>query len=107
MISSVIQNRLKNPSRETAGFLNIDAAIQYVLPEGERVTAAHYESVESLYNTYKYQGLPPGAIANPGMESIIAAMNPASTSFYYYALGTDGKHQFFQTYAEHLAFLGS
>ena len=44
-ISSVIQNRLKNPSRETAGFLNIHAAIHSVLPEGERVTASHSESV--------------------------------------------------------------
>jgi UPF0755 protein len=106
-ISSVIRNRWKKPTSETAGFLNIDATIQYVLPAGEKVTSAHYESVDSPYNTYKYKGLPPGPIANPGMESIIAAMNPANTSYYYYALGTDKLHHFFKTYAEHKAFLGA
>ena len=44
-------------------------------------------SIDSPYNTYLYPGLPPGPIANPGMESIQAAMNPADTSYYYYALG--------------------
>ncbi len=106
-ISSVIHNRWKKPTRETAGFLNVDASIQYVLPEGEKVTPAHYESVNSPYNTYKNKGLPPGPIANPGMESIYAAMNPANTAFYYYSLGEDGKHHFFKTYAEHQAFLRS
>ena len=106
-ISSVIHNRLKKPTRETAGFLNVDAAIQYVLPEGEKVTSAHYESVNSPYNTYKNKGLPPGPIANPGMESIYAAMNPASTGYYYYALGEDDKHHFFKSYNEHQAFLRS
>lgn len=107
LIASVIYNRLNNPSASTAGYLNIDAAIAYVLPEGETVTASHYESVDSPYNTYLYKGLPPTAIANPGLESIVAAMNPASTNYYYYALGDDGLHYFFATYDEHLAFLGS
>jgi UPF0755 protein len=106
-ISSVIRNRLKKPTNETAGYLNVDATIQYVLPAGEKVTTAHYDSVDSPYNTYKHKGLPPGPIANPGMESIIAAMNPAKTSFYYYALGEDDLHHFFKTFSEHRAFLGS
>ena len=42
------------------------------------------------YNTYENKGLPPGPIANPGMESIMAALNPNSTNYYYYALGDDG-----------------
>lgn len=106
-ISSVINNRLKKPTHETAGRLNIDASIQYVLPEGEKVTPAHYNSVNSPYNTYRNKGLPPGPIANPGMESIYAALNPANTGYYYYALGTDGKHHFFKTYNEHQEFLRS
>lgn len=106
-ISSVIQNRLKKKTGETAGFLNVDATIAYVLPQGEKVTSSHYESVDSPYNTYKYKGLPPSPIANPGMESIYAAINPAKTKYYYYSLGNDDLHHFFKTYAEHQAFLRS
>lgn len=106
-ISSVIHNRLERKTTETAGLLNIDATIQYVLPEGEKVTQAHYSSVDSPYNTHKYKGMPPGPIANPGMESIYAAMNPAQTGYYYYSLGKDELHHFFKTYAEHQAFLRS
>ena len=106
-ISSVIYNRLNNPSGGTQGYLQIDATIQYVLPEGEIVTSDHYASVQSPYNTYLNKGLPPGAICNPGLESIVAAINPESTNFYYYALGDDDKHHFFSSYSEHQAFLNS
>ena len=106
-IASVIYNRLNNPSGGTAGFLNIDATIQYVLPEGEVVSEEDYHTVQSPYNTYENKGLPPGPIANPGMESIMAALNPNSTNYYYYALGDDGVHHFFSSYSEHQAFLNS
>ena len=106
-IASVIYNRLNNPGASTAGYLNIDATIQYVLPEGEIVNESHYTSVQDPYNTYLNQGLPPGPIANPGMESILAAINPDSTNYYYYALGDDGYHHFFNSRSEHLAFLNS
>ncbi len=104
-ISSVIHNRLEKSNREVNGKLEIDATLQYVLPEGQYVTQADYRSLESPYNTYLHQGLPPGPIANPGMESILAAMNPEKTGYFYYALGADSKHHFFKTYAEHQAFL--
>ena len=106
-ISSVIYNRMNNPSGGTQGYLQIDATIQYVLPEGEIVTSDHYKTFESPYNTYLNKGLPPGAICNPGLESIVAAINPESTNYYYYALGDDDKHHFFSSYAEHQAFLNS
>ena len=105
-IASVIYNRLKNQRAETAGFLQVDATIQYVLPPGEVVSQEDYQTVDSPYNTYKNKGLPPGPIANPGMDSILAAIYPNQTNYYFYALGSDGKHQFFKTYAEHLAFIG-
>ena len=84
-IASVIYNRLNNPGASTAGYLQIDATIQYVLPEGKIVQESDYQGVDSPYNTYKNKGLPPGPIANPGMESITAALNPQSTNYYYYA----------------------
>lgn len=105
-IASVVYNRLKNQRAETAGFLQVDATIQYVLPAGKVVSQEDYQTVDSPYNTYKNKGLPPGPIANPGMDSILAAIYPNNTNYYFYALGGDGKHQFFRTYAEHLAFIG-
>lgn len=107
MISSVIHNRLKNKSGETAGFLNVDATIQYVLPEGQIVTPEDYKTVDSPYNTYKYKGLPPGPVGNPGMEAIYATLHPEKTNYYYYALGDDGTHHFFKNYNQMQAFLGS
>jgi len=106
-IASVIYNRLNNTSGGTNGYLQIDATIQYVLPEGEIVSEEDYQTVDSPYNTYLNRGLPPGPIANPGMESIMAALNPNSTNYYYYALGDDGVHHFFSSYSEHQAFLNS
>ena len=65
------------------------------------------KSIDSLYNTYKYKGLPPGPICNPGLESIKAALSPEKTKYYYYALGDDNVHHFFKTYEEHQKFLQS
>lgn len=93
-ISSVIYNRLTNTSAGTAGYLGIDATLVYAL--GRTITQADY-TADTPYNTYTNQGLPPGPIANPGMTSLLAAMSPESTSYYYYALGNDGKHEFFKT----------
>lgn len=92
-IASVIYNRLNNPSYETAGYLGIDATSLYSSDPG--------------YNTYSQQGLPDGPIANPGMESILAALNPASESYYYYALGDDGLHHYFKTLSEQQAFIST
>ncbi|MCC8122266.1 MAG: endolytic transglycosylase MltG [Oscillospiraceae bacterium] len=102
-IASVIYNRLDNPSAATNGYLQIDASIYYVT--GRIVTVADYTDVDSLYNTYLHQGLPPGPIANPGMVAINAALNPAQESYYYYALGDDGTHHYFKTLAEQQSFL--
>lgn len=102
-IASVIFNRLNNPEAETVGNLQIDAAIAYVT--GRAVVVSDYETVDSPYNTYKYKGLPPGPIANPGMDAINAALDPADESYYYYVLGNDGKHHYFKTHQQQLDFI--
>ena len=104
-ISSVIYNRLNNPNKETNGLLQIDATLVYI-NGGKEPTEAD-KAIDSPYNTYKYQGLPPGPIANPGMEAIKAAMNPESTNYYYYALGDDSKHHFFRTLQEQQSFIAT
>lgn len=58
--------------------------------------------VDSPYNTYQNAGLPPGPIANPGLESIIAVMNPAETNYLYFVARPDGSHAFAETFEEHL-----
>ena len=105
-ISSVIRNRLKN-SGETAGYLQIDAALLYALGEHKEVLTDADKEIDSPYNLYKNKGLPPTPICNPGMSSIRSALYPDNTSYYFYALGEDGVHHFFKTYREHLNFLES
>jgi len=103
-ISSVIFNRL---SSSYYPYLQIDATVQYALEERkENLTYADLE-VDSPYNTYKYQGLPPGPIANPGLASIRAALNPEYTGYYFYALNKNGTHEFFSTYSQLLSFKDS
>ena len=101
LIASVIYNRLN------AGMpLEIDATIQYVLPERKPNLSEIDLLTDSPYNTYLHAGLPPGAISNPGLASINAALIPESTDYFYYALNTDtGKHEFFKTYDEFSAFV--
>ncbi len=101
-IASVIYNRLCNPNFP---YLQIDATVQYAL--GERKAQLSYEDLEidSPYNTYLYAGLPAGPIACPGLNCIKAALYPADTDFYYYALDTDGSHHFSRTRLEHEQFL--
>ena len=65
------------------------------------------KETDSRYNLYKYAGLPPTPIANPGLASIEAALQPAQTDYYYYALGKDGQHRFFTNYNDHVNFLNS
>ena len=106
-IASVIYNRLANAG-ETAYLLQIDASQIYGL--GDRYTGKLTQSdlnVDTPYNTHLHQGLPPTPIANPGLASIQAALEPAQTGFYFYALGTDGAHHYFATYSEFLNFVNS
>ncbi|MDR2360515.1 MAG: endolytic transglycosylase MltG [Oscillospiraceae bacterium] len=103
-IASVIFNRLNNWSNP---LLQIDAALQYALSEHKAVITAEDLQLDSPYNTYKYAGLPPGPIANPGVPSIKAALEPANTNYYFYALGKDEIHHFFQSEEEHRAFVNS
>lgn len=104
-IASVIYNRLCS---RTYPCLNIDATIQYVLPERKEILSNADKAVISPYNTYTNAGLPVGPISNPGMSSIRAALYPADTDYYFYALDLlAGAHHFSETVYEHQAFLDS
>ena len=96
-IAGVIYNRLFN--WEYPALLNIDAAIIYA-QDG----ASDYidTSLDSPYNTYRNVGLTPTPIANPGLASLQAALNPEIHNYYYYVLNpATGAHQFSTTQEEH------
>lgn len=106
-ISSVIYNRLTNPGNYP--HLNIDATLVYALG-GKTDLTAEDKTVDSPYNTYLYKGLTPGAISNPGLFSLKAALDPADTKYYFYALDPNAyprAHKFFTNYNDHKDFLAS
>lgn len=96
-ISSVFHNRLKSGMK-----LQSCATIQYILGKPKEILEESDLEIESPYNTYLYKGLPPGPICNPGIDSIIAALEPANEDYLYFVLGDNGRHIFSKTYEEHL-----
>lgn len=99
LVASVIYNRLAINMP-----LQIDATVQYALPDWKDRLLFKDLKVKSPYNTYTNKGLPPGPICNPGIASIKAALTPAPTRYLYYVLKDDnGNHHFAETYSEFLA----
>jgi UPF0755 protein len=99
LISSVIYNRLK-----LGMGLQTDPTIIYALKlEGiyDGNLKREHKAKDSPYNTYKYRGLPPGPICNPGISSLIAACSPADTKFLYYVSRNDGSHVFTTNISDH------
>ena len=107
IIAGVYLNRLAHGMK-----LEADPTVQYAMgyqPETGQwwkspVYLEEYSRVLSPYNTYLHAGLPPGPIANPGLRSITAVLNPAQHDYLYLmALGDgSGRHAFARTFAEHL-----
>ena len=95
-ISGVIENRLAKDMR-----LEIDASVLYALGHHKNRVFFKDLEVDSPYNTYRNKGLPPGAIANPGLDSLKAALSPEKHDFLYYVARPNGSHLFTKTEAEH------
>ncbi len=96
-VSSVFHNRLRTGMK-----LQSCATIQYILGTPKEKLDENDLKIDSPYNTYLYKGLPPGPICNPGLDSIIAALEPAEEDYLYFVLGENGRHIFSKTYQEHL-----
>ena len=102
-ISSVIYNRLANA--KAWPYLNIDATLLYAIGHTDELTAEDMKT-DTPYNTYLYQGLTPGPITNPGLDSIKAALDPEDTGYYLYVLNPEtGTHKFSKTMEEHQAYI--
>jgi len=95
-IAGVLYNRLRLGMP-----LQVDATVLYALGQHkERVLYRDLE-VDSPYNTYRRVGLPPGPIANPGLASLLAALQPEAHDYLYYVARPDGTHVFSRSLAEH------
>lgn len=97
LVSSVIWNRLADGQR-----LEIDATVLYALET--RDVSEFDRDLDSPYNTYAVEGLPPTPISAPGLASLEAAADPADTEYRYYVrTDEDGGHTFSETFEEHQA----
>jgi UPF0755 protein len=83
--------------------LQVDAPFGYIFNTDTYSPKGLDFEVDSPYNTYKYKGLPPGPIDNPGYESIEDALTPISTPYLYYLTDSEGNIYYAKTYQEHLA----
>lgn len=107
LIASVYLNRIRDGMP-----LQADPTVQYALTQRpgsvqefgywKRELSLNDLEFQSTYNTYVQAGLPPGPIANPGIESIVAVIRPAETNYLFFVATGDGGHVFAATFDEHL-----
>lgn len=99
VVASVYENRLRKRM-----LLQCDPTVIYALERADSykgtLTLADLR-FNSPYNTYRYRGLPPGPIGNPGEAALRAALQPAETSFLYFVANTKGGHFFAKSLPEH------
>lgn len=82
--------------------LQVDVTFKYINGKGTFDLTLDDLKIDSPYNTYVYKGLPPGPIANPGMDSILATLYPTKTKYLYFLTSkTDGKMYYGKTFEEH------
>ena len=108
LVSGILWKRLENGMP-----LQVDATITYITgkrttnpegvasrPYGAKISKEDLQ-IDSPYNTYKYLGLPPGPICNPGLHSINAAIYPKNSQYWYYLSDSEGKTYFSETLEKH------
>ncbi|MCX6740146.1 MAG: endolytic transglycosylase MltG [Candidatus Parcubacteria bacterium] len=97
-VAGVYYNRL-----EIGMALQADPTVNYITGKQTDRPSLDDLKVDSLYNTYKYPGLPPGPICNPGLDSIMAAIYPDKNNYFYFINTPDGQLIFAKTLEEHAA----
>lgn len=96
LVSAVFHNRLKKGIP-----LQCDPTVIYGIRDFDgNLTRQHLRTL-TPYNTYLVRGLPPGPIANPGLNSLLAAIQPAREDYLYFVAKGDGSHQFSSDLASH------
>ncbi|NIZ15746.1 endolytic transglycosylase MltG [Phaeobacter sp. HF9A] len=100
VVASVFTNRLKRGMR-----LQTDPTVIYGVTKGEGILGRGLRQSElrgvTPWNTYVIEGLPPTPIANPGLDSLVAAVNPEKTDYVFFVADGTGGHAFAETLEEH------
>lgn len=98
MIADILWRRI-----EKGMPLQVDASFVYLLGKGSAELTLDELKMDSPYNTYKYKGLPPGPITNPGLASILAATKPLRNKYWFYLSDKEGNMHYAVTFEEHKA----
>lgn len=96
MIAGILWKRL-----DAGMALQVDAVFGYIKQRDTYSPSFDDLEIDSPYNTYLYPGLPPGAINNPGLESLLGAATPVESEYWYYLTGTDGQMYYAETFEGH------
>ncbi len=96
MIAGVYINRIHKGMK-----LQADPTVQYLQQGGWKRLTYRDLNIDSPFNTYKYYGLPPGPINNPGKKAILAVVYPEQHNYYYFVADGKGGHKFAHTLEEH------
>ncbi|HTO86656.1 MAG TPA: endolytic transglycosylase MltG [Thermoanaerobaculia bacterium] len=105
VVAGVYLNRLDRGMR-----LQADPTVTYALKRDGNWSGTLRRSdytYESAFNTYLYEGLPPGPICNPGLPALTAAVTPTRTAFLYFVADSNGGHTFSRTFEQHLQAIAS
>lgn len=97
VVAGIFYNRLEIGMR-----LQSDATVNYITQSGRSRSTLKDLEIDSPYNTYKYKGLPPGPIANPGFDALYAAVYPTETSYMYFLTTEEGVIHYARTFNEHV-----
>lgn len=97
IVAGIFTNRLK-----IGQMLQADSTVNFITGKGMAQALYSDLTIDSPYNTYKYAGLPPGPISNPGLDAIRAAIWPDETPYFYFLTTPGGKAIYSRTYEEHL-----
>lgn len=97
MVADILYRRL-----EVGMPLQVDATVNYITGKNDPSVSGIDLEIDSPYNTYRYVGLPPGPISNPGMDSLFAAIYPTPNEYWYFLTTLDdGKVIYSKAFAEH------
>jgi UPF0755 protein len=97
IVSGILMNRLEKNMP-----LQLDTTFWYLFNKGSLELTRKDLATDSPYNLYKYKGLPPTPITNPGLNTIKAVLNPLPTKYLFFLTGSDGVVHYAETYNEHL-----
>ncbi|WP_405836852.1 endolytic transglycosylase MltG [Streptomyces platensis] len=102
-VARVVYNRLKPNNTETYGLLDFDSTVNYARSKSTLDTGSvdNLRNFNDPYNTYKFKGLPPGPIGNPGEEALKSAIHPTKGNWYYFVSINPEKTLFAETNEEH------